>query len=86
LFVLRQEVELYRVYQEEIAACDQQLRIHLESFASKVDLAAEPIGPQPKGKKGSGTLPTSICGRSCIALSGSTGRKSTAWMFLRRRP
>jgi hypothetical protein len=38
LFVLRQQVELYRIYQEKIADCDLQLRKHLESFGSKVDL------------------------------------------------
>jgi hypothetical protein len=57
LFVLRQEVELYRVYRENIAACDVQLRRHLESFASKIDLEAQPIGPKPKGKKGSRNAP-----------------------------
>ena len=48
LFVLRQQVELYRVYQEKIADCDVALREHLESFGSKVDLQAQPIGPRPK--------------------------------------
>jgi transposase len=57
LFVLRQQVELYRIYQEKIAACDQQLRKHLESFGSKVDLEEQPIGPKPKGKKGSRNAP-----------------------------
>ena len=57
LFVLRQEVEIYRVYQEKIAACDQQLRQHLESFGSKVDLEAQPIGPRPKGKRESNNAP-----------------------------
>jgi transposase len=57
LFVLRQEVELYRVYQEKIAACDVQLRQHLESFSSKVDLEAQPIGKRPKRKKPSGNAP-----------------------------
>ena len=38
LFVLRQHVELYRFYQEKIADCDLQLRKHLESLGSKVDL------------------------------------------------
>src|ERR1700686_283897 len=37
LFVLRQEVELYRVYQEKITDCDLQLRKHLEPLAPKVD-------------------------------------------------
>ena len=34
LFVLRQQVELYQVYQEKIADCDLQLRKHLESLGS----------------------------------------------------
>jgi transposase len=57
LFVLRQEVELYRVYQEKIGACDQQLRQHLEKLGSKVDLEAQPIGPRPKGKRESKHAP-----------------------------
>jgi len=57
LFVLGQEVALYRTYQQKIGECDLQLRKHLESFGSKVDLAAQPIGPKPKGKKGSRNAP-----------------------------
>jgi transposase len=57
LFILRQEFELYAVYQQKIAGCDTQLRQHLESFGGKVDLAAQPIGPKPKGKKGSKNAP-----------------------------
>jgi transposase len=57
LFVLRQQVELYRVYQEKIADCDLQLRKHLETFGSKVDLEAQPLGPKPKGKRGSRNAP-----------------------------
>src|SRR5580658_7238421 len=57
LFILRQEVELYAVYQQKIADCDRQLRHHLESFGSKVDLSSHPLGPKPKGKKGSKNAP-----------------------------
>ena len=57
LFVLRQHVELYRIYQEKIGACDVQLRRHLESLEGKVDLEAQPIGPKPKGKRGSRNAP-----------------------------
>jgi hypothetical protein len=57
LFVLRQQVELYRTYQEKISECDLELRHHLESFSSKVDLKAQPIGPKPKGKKGGRNTP-----------------------------
>jgi len=49
LFVLRQQVELYRTYQEKIRDCDLELRRHLESLGSKVDLEAQPLGPKPKG-------------------------------------
>ena len=57
LFVLGQEVELYRTYQEKIHDCDRQLRQHLESFGSRVDVRAQPLGPKPKGKKGSKNAP-----------------------------
>ena len=57
LFVLAQQVELYKTYQQKISRCDLQLRQHLESMQGKVDLAEQPIGPKPKGKKGSRNAP-----------------------------
>jgi transposase len=57
LFVLGQEVELYRFYQSKIGDCDRQLCTHLESFGSRVDVEAQPLGPKPKGKKGSKNAP-----------------------------
>jgi hypothetical protein len=57
LFVLRQHVELYRIYQDKITDCDLQLRKHLESLGSKVDLRTQPIGNRPKGKKNSKNAP-----------------------------
>lgn len=51
LFLLRQHLELYGTYQEKITDCDLQLRKHLESLGSKVDLIAQPLGERPKGKK-----------------------------------
>jgi len=58
LFVLRQHVELYRIYQEKIVDCDLQLRKHLKSLGSKVDPRMQPIGPRPKGKKNSRNAPS----------------------------
>ena len=58
LFVLKQHVELYRVYQEKITDCDLQLRKHLEALGSKVDLKTQPIGSRPKGKKKSRNAPS----------------------------
>ena len=57
LFVLRQHVELYRIYQEKVNDCDLQLRKHLELLGGKVDLQKQPIGPRPKGKKSSRNAP-----------------------------
>jgi len=57
LFILRQHVELYRIYQEKITDCDLQLRKHLESLGSKLDLKAQPLGPRPKGKHKSRNAP-----------------------------
>jgi hypothetical protein len=57
LFLLRQHLELYRIYQEKITDCDLQLRKHLESLGSKVDLQTQPIGPRPKGKNKSRNAP-----------------------------
>ena len=57
LFVLRQELEVYQVYQEKIADCDLQLRQHLESMSSKLEGTLPAIGPKPKGKKASRNAP-----------------------------
>ena len=57
LFVLRQDLDLYRVYQKQIHDCDLQLRQHLKSSGSVVDLQKQPLGPRPKGKKGSKNAP-----------------------------
>ena len=58
LFVLRQHVEFYQIYQKKIRACDLQLRKHLQSLDSKLDLQTQPLGPRPKGKKLSRNAPT----------------------------
>jgi transposase len=57
LFLLGQQRDLYRFYQNQLAACDARLREHLSSFASRVDVQQQPLGPKPKGKKGSKNAP-----------------------------
>jgi transposase len=57
VFVLRQEVEIYREWKDKIAACDQMLQQHLRSMESKVDLTTQPIGPRPRGKRARGNAP-----------------------------
>src|SRR6516162_4710957 len=57
LFLLRQHVEFYQIYQNKIRACDLQLRKHLQTLGSKLDLRAQPLGPRPKGKQASRNAP-----------------------------
>ena len=80
LFVLRQHVEFYRIYQKKITDCDLQLRKHLKSLGSKVNLQTQPIGQRPKGKRNSKNAPDSTYVRSYIALRESTGPRSMASM------
>src|SRR5215469_13082820 len=57
LFVLRQHVEFYQIYQNKIRACDLPLRKHLQSLGSKLDLPAHPLGPRLQGKQASRNAP-----------------------------
>jgi len=50
VFVLQQELELYDIYQAQIAACDQQIEQCLTQFDAKVDLSEQPLSP-PKYKR-----------------------------------
>jgi len=47
IFVLQQELQLYDVYQAQIAACDHQIQECLAQFSDKVNLNESPL-PQPK--------------------------------------
>lgn len=46
-FVLQQELQLYDVYQTQIAACDRQIDECLTQFSDKVDISSSPL-PKPK--------------------------------------
>jgi transposase len=54
LFVLKQELHLYDIYQQQIQECDKQVEQCLSQFASQGD---EPLPPRPKGKKPSRHAP-----------------------------
>lgn len=60
LFILRQEVEIYRACRDRMAACDLQLQQFLRQMDSKVDPHAHPLGPRPKGKRAQGNAPKSF--------------------------
>lgn len=57
LFALKQAVELYDFYQNQISDCDQQIEDYLIQFDSKLNLDAHPIPPtkrkhrKPKGNE-----------------------------------
>jgi len=43
LFVLKQSLEMYDIYLEKIAACDQRIEAHLKTMTAKVDVQAQPM-------------------------------------------
>jgi transposase len=55
LFVLRQERESYRSFQQKIAECDEQLRQHYQRLESKADPQALP--PVARHKRARGHVP-----------------------------
>ena len=70
LFVLRQHVELYQIYQKKIQDCDLQLREHLQLLGSKLDPQTQPLGPRPKGKKSSQNAPAFDLGSELYRITG----------------
>lgn len=58
LFILQQELQLYEIYQQQLAACDVEIERHLNDFSDQVDPNIEPP-PKPKrrGKKQPGNAP-----------------------------
>jgi hypothetical protein len=67
LFALRQALELYKTYRQQIADCDRQIEAHLESFASKSE---EPLPPAPKGRKPSRNQLKFEAGPSILRITG----------------
>lgn len=70
LFVLEQEMGIYRGCQDRIAACDEQLQQHLRSMQSKVDPQVQPLGPRPKNKRARGNSPRFDLRKELYRLTG----------------
>jgi transposase len=51
LFSLRQEFDLYGIFRQKIAECDQKIAACLNSFQSKLDPDHKPLPPYKHGKK-----------------------------------
>jgi transposase len=70
LFVLKQEVDLYRTGQVQIADCDDALQQHLQSMTAKVNVVTQPLGPRPKGKRPSKNAPAFDLRSELYRISG----------------
>jgi len=51
LFALRQAVETYRFYQQQIAQCDQQIEAYLNRLETRVDPQQQPLPPLKSARK-----------------------------------
>jgi transposase len=58
VFILAQELQLYDIFQVQIAACDQQIEQCLSQFTDQVDVEQFPLPPtKRRGKKQPGNAP-----------------------------
>lgn len=51
LFTLRQALESYTFYQQQMAACDEQIQEYLGTFTDQVDTEQRPLPPAKSGRK-----------------------------------
>ena len=51
LFTLKQSRDLYRVYQQQIVACEEEIERLLQQFESRVDPEEKPLPPDGKRKR-----------------------------------
>ncbi|MFQ5932965.1 MAG: IS110 family transposase, partial [Nitrospiraceae bacterium] len=51
LFALRQSVETYRFYRQQIAVCDEQIEAYLSRLGDRVDPTQTPLSPPKSGRK-----------------------------------
>ena len=59
LFILQQELNLYQIYQEQIAECDTALAAHLQTLEDKVEPGRQPPAAKAN-KRAGGNAPTSF--------------------------
>ena len=53
VFTLKQAFDLYRIYRQQIEACDQQIQQHLQELASKVDPEQHPLPASRRQRRNS---------------------------------
>ncbi len=71
LFVLQQELQLYEMYQQQIAQCDQQIEAYLASLDSQIELEdIEEVKKSPPTKNYSSNTPAFDLGTHLYRISG----------------
>nr|WP_081942704.1 IS110 family transposase [Myxosarcina sp. GI1] len=71
LFVLQQELQLYEMYQQQIAQCDQEIEAYLTNLDSQIELEAiEPLKKSPLTKKYSSNTPAFDLATHLYRISG----------------
>lgn len=70
LFVLQQEVDIYRDYQKHIRNCDERIQANLKTMESKYEPADQPHQPKGKGKRAAGNAPRFDLGGELHRVTG----------------
>jgi transposase len=70
LFLLRQEVELYDIYQQRIVECDRRVEAHLKTFASERQPSTPVPGKSKRVKKPKGNAPRFDLGTELHRITG----------------
>jgi transposase len=70
LFLLRQEVELYDIYQQRILECDRRVEAHLKTFTSERQASTPPPDKSKRVKKPKGNAPRFDLGAELHRITG----------------
>ena len=70
VFALKQAVELFDFYQQQIAACDQEIASYLRTLESKIDTEVNPIPPPRAPKNTHRNAPGFDCRNEAYRISG----------------
>ncbi len=70
IFSLKQAIELFDFYQQQISDCDQQIADYLRSLESKINTETHPIKPPRLKKKNRRNAPGFDCRHEAYRISG----------------
>jgi transposase len=71
VFCLKQAVEMFDFYQQQIAACDQQISEYLRTLESKIDTQVNPIKPARSKKTNRRNVPPFDSRHEAYRISGA---------------